>query len=231
MNRRTAILLILGLLLQWAAHAQYTSRLGRFQVNEVKGCAPLTVNITINAPFVCDGANPCDMDFEGNDNFQSLTFTHTYSQPGSYLLRILFQTSGFDDIAIEVAPDEQPQFELYTCANNEVSVKLNDSNYDEYIINYQDGSPEVTVGGTASNDHVYASAGMQTVTVRGHNINSADNCTPAGTIITPLLTLPTPTITLLEVLDDQSIRLEFNAQSNIQYRLDGSTGISLPGFA
>lgn len=223
MNGRAVIFLILGLVLHWAAQAQHTSRLGRFQVDEVKGCAPLTVNITIISPFVCDAANPCDMDFEGNSTFESLTFTHTYTKPGSYLLRILFQTSGFDDIAIEVSPDAQPQFELYTCGNNEVSVKLNDSNFDEYIINYQDGSPEVTVGGTATNDHVYASSSMQTVTVRGHNVNAADNCTPAGTIITPLLTLPAPTINLLEVLDDQSIRLEFDAQSNIQYRLAVAT--------
>lgn len=223
MNGRALILLILGLLLHSAAEAQYTSRLGRFQVNEVKGCTPLTVNITIIAPFVCDAANPCDMDFEGTNTFESLTFTHTYTQPGSYLLRILFQTSGFDDIGIEVKPDLQPSFELYTCANNEVSVKLNDTNYDEYIINYQDGSPEVTVGGTATNDHVYASSTMQTVTVRGHNLNSDDNCTPAGTIVTPLVTLPAPTISLLEVLDDQSIRLEFNAQPNIQYRLAVAT--------
>ena len=223
MNRRAIILLLLGLLLHTVAQAQYTSRLGRFQVNEVKGCAPLTVNITIIAPFVCDAANPCDMDFEGNNTFESLTFTHTYTQPGSYLLRILFQTSGFDDIAIEVKPDIPPSFELYTCGNNEVSVKLNDSNYDEYIINYQDGSPEVTVSGTATNDHVYASSAMQTVTVRGHSLNSDDNCTPAGTIVTPLLTLPAPTINLLQVLDDESIRLEFNGQSNIQYRLSVAT--------
>ena len=223
MNGRAVIWLILGLLVHCAAQAQYTSRLGRFEVNEVKGCVPLTVNVTIISPFVCDAANPCDMDFEGNNNFESLTFTHTYTQPGSYLLRILFQTSGFDDIPIEVTADLQPSFEVYTCANNEVSVKLDDSNYDEYIINYQDGSPEVIAGGTSTNDHVYTSPGTQTVTVRGHNLNAADNCTPAGTIVTPLLTLPSPTINILQVLDDRSIRLEFDAASNIQYRLAVAT--------
>src|SRR3546814_20636704 len=60
---------------------------------------------------------------------------------------------------------------------------------------------------------------MRTVTVRGHNLSAADNCTPGGTIVTPLATLPPPTINLLEVLDDQSTRLSFDAQSNVQYRL------------
>src|SRR5690349_13936369 len=202
-----------------AGHAQTISRLGRFQVDQVKGCAPFTVTVTIIAPFVCDGSNPCDMDYEGNSNFQSLTFTHTYNQPGSYLLRILFQTSGFDDIPIEVTNNTPPQFDVYTCGNNEVSVKLNDSNYDEYIINYNDGSPEVAVNGSASNNHLYASSTTQTVTVRGHDAGAADNCASAGRIVTPLLTLPAPTITLLEVLDKGSIRLQFNAQPNIQYKL------------
>ena len=219
MNGRAVIFFIAGLFLYATAQAQYTSRLERFEVNEVKGCVPLTVTVTIISPFVCDASNPCDMDYEGNNNFESLTFTHTYNQPGSYLLRVLFQTSGFDDIPIVVTPNMQPNYELYTCAGNEVSVKLNDSNYDEYIIGYGDGSPEVTVAGTAISEHLYPNAEMRTVTVRGHDANAADNCTPGGTIVTPLATLPAPTIDLLEVLDEESIRLSFDAQSNIQYRL------------
>lgn len=204
-------------------HAQYTSDLNRFQVDQVKGCAPFTVNVTIVAPFVCDGANPCDMDFEGNGVFQSLTFTHTYTVPGTYRLRILFQTSGFDEIDIEVLPNILPQFEVYTCGNNEVSVRLNDDNYDEYVINYNDGSPETVVSGTATDRHVYASSAPQTVTVRGRDLGAADNCSENGVIVTPLLTLPAPTITLLEVLDDQSIRIAFNGSPNIQYRLGIAT--------
>ncbi len=205
------------------AHAQYTSRVGRFQVDQVKGCASLTVTVTVLAPFLCDAGNPCDMDFEGNNNFQNLTFTHTYTQPGNYLLRIIFQSAGFDDIPIEVTADTQPQFDVYTCGNNEVSVQLSDSNYDEYIINYNDGSPEVTVGGTAASNHVYGSSATQTVTVRGHDVGAADNCPAGGTIVTPLLALPAPTITQLDVLDPGSIRLEFNAQPNIQYKLGIAT--------
>jgi gliding motility-associated-like protein len=215
------LVLICGFL--QGAQAQYVSDVGRFQVDEVKGCAPFTLNITIIAPFVCDDANSCDMDFEGNGQFQSLTFTHTYTQPGTYRLRILFQTSGFDEITVEVVPNTPPEFEVYTCGNNEVSVKLNDSNYDEYIINYNDGSPEVAVGGMASSQHVYASSATQTVTVRGRDFNAADNCSEGGRIVTPLVTLPAPTITSLRVLDEGSIRLEFNGLPNLQYKLGIAT--------
>lgn len=220
--RALLVLVLIGGFLS-EVRAQYTSALGRFQVDQVKGCVPFTVNVTIIAPFVCDAPNPCDMDFEGNSQFQSLTFTHTYTQPGTYRLRILFQTSGFDEITVEAVPNTPPAFEVYTCGNNEVSVKLDDSNYDEYIINYNDGSPEVAVGGTATNRHVYASSSTQTVTVRGRDFNAADNCSNAGRIVTPLVTLPAPTITSLRVLDDQSVRLQFNGLPNLQYKLGIAT--------
>jgi gliding motility-associated-like protein len=205
------------------ASAQVGSRLGRFEVNESKGCVPFTVTITVLAPFVCDAGNSCDMDFEGDGNFQSLTFTHTYNQPGTYLLRILMGTSGFDDVPIEVTPNTPPQFDVYACGNNEVSVKLNDSNYDEYVINYNDGSPEVTLSGSASDTHAYAASTPQTVSVRGRNFNADDNCNSASRNITPMLVLPVPTITLLEVLDASTIRLVTDGQPNIQYRLDIAT--------
>ncbi len=220
---RTATLFTITFFLHWCAQAQHTSRLGRFNVDQVKGCAPLTVTVTINSPFVCDGANPCDMDFEGNNSFQSLTFTYTYTKPGNYLLRILFQTSGFDDIPIVVTPNIPPVFDVYTCGNNEVSVKLNDTNYDQYVINYNDGSPEAVVGGSGTDFHVYAGSGMQTVTVRGRDLDADDNCSQASQNVTPLLTLPAPVITLLEVLDDKSIRLEYNVLPNVQYKLGIAT--------
>jgi gliding motility-associated-like protein len=216
-----ASLLIFGL--NWNASAQVVSRLGRFEVNESKGCAPFTVTVTILPPFICDGANPCDMDFEGDGNFQSLTFTHTYNEPGSYLLRVLIGTTGFDDVPVEVIPNTPPEFDIYACGNNEVSVKLNDTNYDEYVINYNDGSPEVVVTGSASDNHNYGVSTAQTVTVRGRNANADDNCNAVTKGITPMVTLPVPTITLLEVLDASTIRLVFDAQPNIQYRLDIAT--------
>ena len=143
---RAVIVFAMAFGVHFCADAQYVSRLGRFEVNQVKGCAPFTVTVTIIPPFICDGANPCDMFYEDNTP-QAQTFTHTYTTPGTFLLRILFQTTGFDDISIEVMPNVEPVFDVFTCANNEVSVKLNDTNYDEYVINYNDGSPVVVVAG------------------------------------------------------------------------------------
>ena len=223
--KRTGYIVLILWCITVCAQAQYTSRLGRFEVDEIKGCAPFTVTVTILPPFVCNGANPCDMDYEGNNQFQSLTFSHTYTQPGTFTLKILFQTSGFDDIQIVVTPNVQPAFDLYTCGNNEVSVDISDTTYDQYVINYNDGSPDVIkpVGSLAKDRHTYAASGNQIVTVRGRNVNADDNCSSTSQAITAMVTLPTPVITQLQVIDNTTIQLDFTALPNIQYKLEIST--------
>lgn len=225
MMARVIIIFLLVFGWHWHALAQYVSQHGKFQVNQVKGCAPFIVTVTTIAPFTCDITNPCAAFYENKTVSEPLInppFTHTYTQPGIYTLRIL-QSALYDSIQIEVTPNVPPEFDVYTCGNNAVSVKINDSNYDEYVVNYNDGSPLVVVGPQGSNNYTYASSATQTVTVRGRDLNADDNCSESGRIVTPLLTLPAPTITLLEVLDAGSIRLEFNGQPNVQYKLGIAT--------
>jgi gliding motility-associated-like protein len=226
MNLKTVFIFLCLTLPAALGYAQpYVSDLGRFEVDEVKGCAPHAVNVTIRAPFVCNGANPCDMDFEGDNTFQSLTFTHTYTQPGTYTLRILFQTSGFDQITIVVTPNVQPDFEVYSCGGNGAQVKVTDSNYSQYVINYNDGSPIVVVpsGSLAKDNHTFATAGNKTITVRGRNLGASDNCNPMNQAVTAIAVLPTPSIPRLTVLDNARIQLDFNNQNNILYKLEIAT--------
>ena len=227
MNGRALFLFIVPLLAHGVALGQFASVGGKFSVDQIKGCVPFTITVTPDPAFPCGTTASCAAFYEDDVNSVPLVnppYTHTYTQPGIYTLKILRQTL-YDSITIEVTANTQPQFQVYTCINNEVSVKLNDSNYDEYIVDFKDGSAPVTVNGTATVSHVYA-PGMQTVEVEGHNTNAAYNCTPGGAIVTPRTTLPAPTINLLEVLDDQSIRLSFDAQSNIQYKLGIATNSS-----
>ena len=221
---RRRIILVFGLMILFGEILcqPYVSKYGKFQVSAIAGCAPLDVVVSIDPLYPCGG---CDVDLEGNNSFQSTsqTQTFTYNTPGTYWMRVLIGTSPMDSILITVAPNVFPEFGLYTCENNEISVQLNDSNYDEYIIDFNDGSPEVAVAGNAVYDYTYGSASPQTVEVRGHNFNAADNCTADGRIITPLATLPAPVITRLDVIDNANIRLEFNALPNIQYRLGIAT--------
>jgi len=205
--------------------AQYASFAGKFQVDQIKGCAPFTITVTPNPVFPCDNSNPCAAFYENTTVSEPLItppFTHTYTQPGKYTLRVLRSTV-YDSIKIEVVSNIAPQFDVYTCDNYEVFVQINDSNYDEYVIDYNDGSPQVTVPPSGTHSYNYGSPTTRTVTVRGRNLNAADNCAEAGIIVTPLMTLPAPTITLLEVLDASTIRLELDTQPNILYKLGIAT--------
>lgn len=218
---RRSLFTFVATLLSCIVSAQYLSNQGRFQVNEKSGCAPLTVNITIIPPSVCTAAQPCDMDWNGDNNYdQNLVFTHTYSQPGIYWMQILFQASGVDSIQIEVLQDVPPTFEIYTCGGNSAQYRITDSSYDEYVIDFNDASPLAVVpqGGTGS--HTYASSGPQSMTVRGRNLNAQDNCTAVSQAFTAVATLPSPFIDELRVLDASSIQLNYTGQDYIQYRLE-----------
>ncbi len=212
----------LFLLISLCAQAQFSSRLGRFQVDQIKGCAPLTIKVTgYTAPFACDGSTPCAF-FNGSTSIGQNLTSFTFTQPGTYSFRILFQTSGFDDVQIVVSPNTPPAFELYTCAANTVAINITDTNFENYIVNFGDGSPEVTFQRdiTLRGSHVYAAPGVRDVSVRGINDNAIDNCASATQQINVMATLPVPTLTQLNVLDASSIRLAFNGLPNIVYRLE-----------
>lgn len=210
------------LLLAWSASAQYLSNKGWFQVTENKGCVPFTVNITIQAPAVCDGTNSCAMDFEGNNQTQTLTFSYTYTQPGTYDLRILFQAIDWDTLQITAYPDVQPAFDVYRCGGNQVSYRITDTSYDQYLVDYNDGSPIdlKPSGALATGTHTYAASGSQTISVRGRNLNAQDNCTAMSHTFDAVATLPVPVIDRLTVLDPSTIQLDFLNESFIQYRLE-----------
>jgi gliding motility-associated-like protein len=226
MRLRTSIIFIFFICVSFCsvAQANKVSRLGHFQVNEIKGCAPFTVNITILGPnpFVCGGGNACDMFFGDTATPQSLAFFHVYTQPGTYTLKVQFGVSGSDDIQITVTDNTQPEFDLYTCGNNAVSVNITDTNYEQYVIDYNDGSSLVVVpkGNNAKDTHSFASSGTKNVTVRGRNLDADDNCNPTTKPIAALTTLTAPTITKLTVLDNSSLSLDFNGQPNVLYKLE-----------
>src|SRR5690606_18124822 len=190
-----------------AGHAQFMSELGRFQVTDTAGCAPLTVNIVINAPSFC---GPCDLDYQGNNNFVSYSgpteLTHTYAQPGTYWLRIVFESTGIDSVKIVVKDNLPPAFDIYTCGGNEVIYDITDTNYDEYVVNFNDGSPDVIVpvGGSGGN-HTYTISGPQAITVRGRHAGALDNCTATGQPFVVYPVLPIPMVSSLVVLDDKQI--------------------------
>jgi gliding motility-associated-like protein len=220
------ILLFFGIVIASNAQSPYKSRLGRFQVDEKKGCAPFTVTIT-NANLIttgeCTAGKPCLMDYQGNNTQQQNQFTFTYTTPGTYKLSVLYQSIGADDITITVDQNIQPGFEIYSCAANKVSVKVTDNNYDQYLIDFDNNGTTESIqpfSNSITAQHSYAPAGTYNINVRGRDLNSADNCTAKIQSFTTLNVLPTPSISTLTAVDATSLKLDYTLQSHIQQRLE-----------
>jgi gliding motility-associated-like protein len=208
-----------------AAQAQYVSRLGRFRVDQIRGCVPFTINIT-NTNLITTGectlGKPCLMDFQGNNTQQQNQFTFTYMAAGTFKLSVFYQSILDDDIMITVDPNIQPTFELYTCANSQVSVNVTDKNYDQYAINFGDGSPIVQIPFSNNQvaQHAYATPGNFTVSVRGKKLNAANNCNALSKPFQAIAVLPTTQIGSLSAIDASTLKLDFTPQINIQYKLE-----------
>lgn len=217
-------MLLVGLSTLSALAQPYTSRLGRFQVDQKKGCAPLTVTITNLLAGECTAGKPCTMTFGDNTPSQQLQFTHVYTTPGTYTLSILYGSIGSDDIVITVDQNVQPNFEIYSCSGNRAAIKVTDNNYDQYVIDFtNDGTPEFILpfsNNILTPSFTYVPAGTYTPSVRGRDLQSADNCAAKVQSITTLATLPTPSLNKITSVDATKIDLEFTTATNILYRLE-----------
>lgn len=208
----------------------YPSRLGRFQVDQKKGCAPLTVTFETLIPGGC-GTNPCIIDFLGDgftqpvDSRNTSPASFTYTTPGIYQIKVCYSNqcaaNQIDDIQIEVVANLQPDFDLYTCSNNGVQVKINDNLYNQYVISYSDGASTVVPSGTLAKDnHTFVSAGAKTVTVRGRNLNAADNCASLQKSITAVATVGTASFNSLTSINESEIDLRYTLPVNTLNRID-----------
>lgn len=209
--------------LAFIANAQpYASNNGVFLVDQIKGCAPLTITLTVPSA-TCDPLNDinCDFFYVTGMSIQNV-FTHTYTDPGTYSVIGVFQGGITDRITITVLPNTPPEFEIYSCDENTIQVNVTDSNYDQYVINYNDGTPDIVVpkGNLARDMHSFTSSGNKTVTVRGRNLNADDNCNPSSKQVLAREQLPIPTITELRVVNDREIELDLDVEErNTLYRL------------
>jgi gliding motility-associated-like protein len=214
------------------ALAQYISAKGNFQVDQIRGCAPLTVNIlTTNLQGNgCTGTNGCIMSLDGpvknncapNSDCSNLTQL-VYPTPGTYQLSILLPVTGWDTITITVDPNTPPPFEIFSCAGSKVSIDITTNIYDSYAIDFNDdGTTDTTI--PAGNNQVanfsYGATGNYNISVKGMRLNSANNCNANVQSLTALVGLPAPSINTLVAQNTSALHLEFTPQTNIEYHAE-----------
>jgi gliding motility-associated-like protein len=165
------------------------------------------------------------MDYLGNNTTQQNLLTFTYTNPGTYRMSVNYPNSGPDFINITVDTNVQPAFEIYTCSGSQASIKITEQTYDQYFVDFGDGSPLLPIN--KSNNQVaqytYGSATPVTIKVRGKKNNAANNCSSKNINFTPVATLPLPQITQLTAVDVSTLKLDFVQPVNVQYKLEMAT--------
>ena len=209
-----------------ASQAQNESVQGRFEVNNVRGCAPLFVtvsdlvvipNTTPIYKFNYDNIRNVNLD----PNQPAVGIDTTYTEPGIYKI---LQIAGdkLDSITIEVLEPRTPQYRVYNCLNNSIFVEINDNYYDQLRINFGDGTIEDVATTAPSFTHDYATGGEYTVTVQGlfNNAESSD-CGQSDTTITTITTLTQADILMLEVENETQLNLTYDLPNvNVSYRIE-----------
>ena len=220
MKRLLAI--IFSITISWAVAQPYTSNQGAFQVDQKEGCAPLTVTIT-EAGF----AGFCACDYRVGTT--SINNTHTFTQPGTYVITGNAQAGAnpaADQITITVNANTQPDFEISSCNGNQVSIKVLTTQFDSYIVDFDNNAvDDVTIsqGGNQTANFSYSSSGAKTISVRGKNLDAFDNCARRNQAFTAIPSLTAATIQSLVVNDAASITLNYLPTANTQYRAVIST--------
>jgi len=208
------------LLFSVSSKAQYTSARGWFEVDFIRGCEGTTVNITStgSAPVPCFAGANCVS--EWGDGTQNQLDTHTYTDGGDFILTVYFQNDNPpDSIAIDINESLPPEFNLYACTGQRVAVNITDTGYDNYVIEHGTGPDDTVPAGAPDQIYTYSTTSSKTITVRGLDDNAADNCPGVSQNITPLSTLPSGSISSLEVVSDSELILNYNLADNILYRL------------
>lgn len=234
---RLFIIVALLLLVSSYAFGQFASDEGRFEVNFIRGCAPLTVAVNNTS-----GVNPAEVtilykfDYRPNepltvDSTQMNNPDTTYREPGIYkIFQIIGGSAGvetqLDSMIVEVLEPRPPVFKVYNCVNNGIYVDLSqETYYDKLRIDYGDGSPAdtVTVADEPEKKYGYDVAGTYQVTVEGIFDNASTNCARDSVQITTLNQeyLEVGRIDTVRVLDEHRIQIDYLLpEPNISYQLE-----------
>ena len=237
---RICILVLLIITLGHVAQSQTISPNGSFQVDYVRGCAPLTVTVTNLNATEADSywydADTCIVSSPKYDATicgsmaRSSNTTFTYTEPGTYTLvnQFLIALPRNDTLTIEVFEPLPPEFNISLCRSNALQVNITDTYYEQYEIDYGDGSPL-----TSNTNHTYAASGTYSITVRGQFLNSPNNCGSTTEMISTVNTLTPAMINQIEVIQvdngSGSIQLDYSLNPGISYTLEVSEN-GITGF-
>lgn len=138
-----------------------------FTAIDTVGCVPFTVTLTNCA----DPTKPDAYDY-GDGSSIDFDTVHTYTTPGYYTVTQYVGNGASIDTLIKpnyirAVGTPLPQFTVDACQGMNASISITGNNYDKYIIDYGDGSPNDTVLPLSTTNKLYSDSLQKTVTVAG----------------------------------------------------------------
>ena len=230
---RPSLVILFLFLITAVARGQYFSNNGTsFELNEIKGCSPLSIifNTHGDTPFSTNWGDGSPVKPEPDSVH---TYTNLTGLTQTYRVAVSFQSGGVSDFRdIIVKPSIAPAFDIYTCNGQQVQIKVNDSNYDNYIVDFGDATAEQTIIGSGTIPHTYAGAtpANYTINVRGKDNSAADNCSAAPQGVTVVSALTAPVLNRLTVVSADSMHVEFTGSDNAIYRVQNALRSAISSF-
>ncbi|HSY60476.1 MAG TPA: hypothetical protein VK796_01320, partial [Cytophaga sp.] len=223
----TLLLLILGI--------ESNGATACFTPSAVKGCVPFTITLDPS----CAVYNPTistpqyNYDYINNPNPSNFTasITHTFNTPGTYRV---FQfigtvaTSFYVDVLVTASPD--PIFTVQSCAGRNVKLTMAapspTSVYDNYDINWGDGSPVQNAAPSSTTTHTFATDGFTSISVTGKFLPNAA-CGSKTVMPYAISTLVKPDLAQLQVLTQDpvngQIQITYDSKLGQVYKIERST--------
>ncbi len=229
---------IVFLLLGLSGHKAFAwvpSEAGHFEINYIKGCTGLQIEVRNTYPQPLDELDSYNFDWDPdqpNAGFINQK-TYTFDQPGTYIVAQVITVTidnekvQFKDfITVEVFADTTPDFIVLPCANYRATVDIDDDIFDRYRIRFTSTYSEEIDAGDVPPIYNYGASGMFTIRVEGLFTNGeSSNCGSASSrSFNTILNRSPATIRRVQVLTvDENvgqIMVRFNAANDVVYRLE-----------
>ncbi len=215
------------------AQAQFGAE---FYVVSDIGCGPFTVSVIDSS-----GAPPQNVNVYNYGEGSSVTQDtfYTYTSPGTYEIT---QTVPLGDprdtsLTIRVVEPTTPTYNLSNCKGTDAFFHGDDTLYEAFYVSWGDGNSEVILNGQIQ-QHSYGSLGTYNVTVQGMmdpNQSPSElaniSCSSSFTSLNLVADIVPGTIDVIDVLNQDSILLNFTIDPNTSYYLEmsqnGSSNFSI----
>ena len=195
------------------SNAQYLSARGDFSIDQRRGCRDLLLTVTNINP----GTDVILYQFEGTSSTVTANTSYTYTTTGNYWLYQYIQGptgQKVDSVFVEIFDPVVPDFELHACNNLAVQVQINNNDYDLYEIDYGDGTIVQVPVNTFPPIYSYVGSVPVSVSVGGLYTTASNRCGSSSINFTPVNQVQPAQLTQISVLDEQSLKLEYNLAPN-----------------